>query len=227
MKKIIILLIYFIITCNLAMCENIVLPENMSPSVIRTNNLNYLNRDSESLKNNYDFENIWDKKLNVINGNIEKNSPVINSENPRFYISKIYFSGNTVIKDKKILALTSKYEKKEVTIEDLQNLCDEITALYRKKGYITSKTILPPQRVIDKTVRINIKEGKYGEIIVKGNRWEKTSYLKRVLSSYNIKTNSVLNAYDLKNGIAYLNDSSYMQGDMSIENSKENNKKNV
>ncbi len=227
MKRIIFLLIYFIFISNSANCENIVLPESLSPSVIKTNNIKPSNNVSENLKNNYDFDNIWDKKLNIINGNIEKNSPVIDSENPKFYISKIYYSGNTVIKNKKINTITSKYEKKESTIEDLQNLCDEITALYRKKGFITSKAILPPQRVIDKTVRINIKEGKYGEIIVKGNRWEKTSYLKRVLSSYNIKTNSVLNAYDLKNGIAYLNDSSYMQGDMSIENSKENNKKNV
>jgi hemolysin activation/secretion protein len=173
------------------------------------------------------MNSVLDSKFGVLNGNVVKDAPLVDSESPKFKVKKIYFSGNTVVKDKTVAKLTSKYEGKEVNIEDLLNLCDQITAEYREQGYITSQAILQQQRVKDESVTITINEGRYGDVIVKGNRWARTSYLKRVLKAYNVKPNSVLNVYDLKNSVALLNKSTYMQGDMSIENSKEKNKNDV
>lgn len=209
------------------MSENIELQNNLNPSVIRNNNLDSLNNNAEFLKKDYDINSNWNQKFSVLNGGITKEAPLINSETPKFPVKKILFSGNTVIKDKNILALTSKYEGKEITVDNLLDLCDQITEEYKDKGYITSKAVLHQQRVKDGTVSIAIEEGKYGDIIVKGNKWERTSYLKRVLKAYNIKQNSILNVYDLKNSIALLNKSTYMQGDLNIENSKEKNKNDI
>jgi len=230
MKRISIALIivYLIFINNAARCENIEVPGKLNPSVIKNNNLESLYDNAQEMKNDYDINSSLDSKLNnVLNGNIAKDAPIIDSDNPRFKVKKVYFSGNTAIKDKSIIALTSKYEGKEITIDDLLDLCDQITAKYRDEGYITSNASLKPQRVNDESVAITINEGKYGDIIIKGNKWSRTSYLKRVLKAYNIKPDSVLNVYDLKNSIALLNKSTYMQGDMSIENSKEKNKNDV
>lgn len=209
------------------MGENIEVPNNLNPSVIRNNNLYSLNDNAEKMKSDYDMNYILDHKLNVLNGNVEKEAPLINSENPKFEVKKIIFSGNTVLKDKTISEFTSKYEGKEITVDDLLNLCDQITAKYKDKGYITSQAVLLQQRVKDESVTITINEGRYGNVIVKGNRWARKSYLERVLKAYNIKQNSILNVYDLKNSIAILNNSTYMQGDLSIENSEEKNKNDV
>ena len=230
MKKtpFVLIIFCFLFVNNAAMCENIELPNNLNPSVIRNNNLDSLNDNAKKMKTDYDINSTLDNKLNnVLNGNIVKEAPLIDSENPKFAVKKILFSGNTVLKDKSIFEFTSKYEGKEITVDDLLNLCDQITEKYRDKGYITSQAILQQQRVKDESVTITINEGKYGNVVVKGNKWARTSYLKRVLKAYNIKPNSILNVYDLKNSIAMLNNSTYMQGDMSIENSTEKNKNDV
>lgn len=227
-KTLFLLIICFLFINNAAMCENIELPSNLNPSVIRNNNLDSLNNNAQKMKSDYDINyNLNNKLNNVLNGNVVKEAPLVDSENPKFQVKKVVFSGNTVLKDKSIEELTSKYEGKEITVEDLLNLCDQITAKYRDKGYITSQAILPQQKVKNESVTITVNEGRYGDVIVTGNKWARTSYLKRVLKAYNVKPNSILNVYDLKNSIALLNKSTYMQGDMSIENSKEKNKNDV
>lgn len=227
-KRACLLIIFCTLFINdIALCENVELPSNLNPSIIRNNNIESLQNSAEKLKNDYDINSIFDKKFNLLNGGIEKQAPLVDSETTKFKVKKVIFSGNTVLKDKDLSKLTSKYEGKEITVADLLDLCDQITAKYADKGYITSRAVLLQQRIKDESVTITINEGKYGNIIVKGNNWARTSYLKRVLKAYNIKQNSILNAYDLKNSIAMLNNSTYMQGDLSIENSKEKNKNDV
>lgn len=229
MKRSCLLIIFcFFFINNAAMCENIELPNNLNPSVIRNNNLDSLNDNAEKMKTDYEINSSLDSKLNnVLNGSIVKEAPIIDSEKPKFVVQKIYFSGNTALKNKNIAKCTSKYEGKEISIDDLLDLCDQITAKYREKGYITSSATLMPQKVNNESVAITINEGKYGDIVIKGNKWARTSYLKRVLKAYNIKPNSILNVYDLKNSVALLNKSTYMQGNMAIENFKEKNKNDV
>jgi len=225
-SNILIIFCFFFIR-NAVLAESVELPGNLNPGIARNNNIDSLQDNAKALKKEYDINSIFDSKLNLLNGNIVKDAPVVTSESPKFKISKIHFSGNTVLKNKSISKLTAEYEGKELTIEDLLALCDQITEEYRDKGYITSKAVLLQQKVDDETVAITIQEGRYGDITVEGNKWARTSYLKRVLKAYNIKPNAVLNVYDLKNSIALLNNSTYMQGDLSIENSKEKNKNDV
>lgn len=217
----------FLLLNNVVFAETVQLPDNLNPAVIKNNHIETFQNKAEKLKNEYDNNSGLNSKLNMIMGSVEKEAPIINSEDQKFTVKKILFSGNTKIKDKDITELTSKYEGNEFTVEDLLNLCEQITAKYRDKGYITSKAVLLPQKVSHNEVSLTIDEGKYGDILVKGNKWSRTSYLKRVMKSYDIKEDSVLNLYDLKNCVALLNNSTYMQGDFSIEHSDEKNKSNL
>jgi len=69
-KTLFLLIICFLFINNAAMCENIELPSNLNPSIIRNNNIDSLNDNAEKMKTNYDINSSLDSKLNnVLNGN--------------------------------------------------------------------------------------------------------------------------------------------------------------
>ncbi len=217
----------FLFFNNSCLAENAQIPNTLNPGVVRNSNIESFQNKAEKIKNDYNNSSMLDKKLNMLMGTIEKEAPLIPSENPKFIVKKILFTGNKAIRNKDIEKLTSKYEEKEITVNDLLNLCDQISVEYLDKGYITSKAILLQQKIEKESIIITIKEGLYGDIIVKENKWVRTSYLKRMLKAYNIKDNNILNIYDLKNCITTLNNSTYMKGDFSIEDSKQKNKNDI
>lgn len=57
-----------------------------------------------------------------------------------------------------------------LTIGQLQKVADEVTKLYRQQGFILAQAFVPAQDVIDGKVRIEVLEGRLGEVIVEGNQ---------------------------------------------------------
>ena len=78
-------------------------------------------------------------------------------------------------------AISAKYSGKTVAIADLYDAIDEINSLYAKKGYITTRAILPPQKIENNIVKIMLIEGKVGQVIVDNNKYTKSAYIKRFL----------------------------------------------
>jgi hemolysin activation/secretion protein len=96
-------------------------------------------------------------------------------------VKTINVTGATLIYVKEIDSITAPYKNKEITLNDLQRAADMITDLYRKKGYITSRAYLPPQKIENNTVEIRIIEGVMGDLDVKGNKFFKTGlFIKRI-----------------------------------------------
>ena len=65
------------------------------------------------------------------------------------------------------------YEQKELSINDMQKVCDLITDEYRKQGRVTSRAYMPPQTITARggILVIIVIEGKVGNIDVTGNRF--------------------------------------------------------
>lgn len=82
----------------------------------------------------------------------------------RHLFAKIIVEGNTVLHEE-IRGITSLYEGKELTFEELLCIRSQITELYtnEENGYITSGAFLPIQDFEQPIVRIQVVEGRLAE----------------------------------------------------------------
>ncbi|MFH1441010.1 MAG: ShlB/FhaC/HecB family hemolysin secretion/activation protein [Candidatus Omnitrophota bacterium] len=98
------------------------------------------------------------------------------------FIKKIELSGITLFPEAQIRKIIAEFENKELYLTDMQKAADLITDAYRKKGYITSRAYLPPQKIKDNIMEIRVIEGKMGDVEVKGNKFFKTSLYKKFIT---------------------------------------------
>ena len=117
----------------------------------------------------------------VIEDKATKEAPPL-PEGQKVLIKKIVVEGSTLLSEKKVKAVTSQFEGKDLSLAEMQKVADMLTDAYRAAGYATSRAYLPPQTIKDGVLRIKIVEGKVGKVEIKGNRYFKTSLLKKKLN---------------------------------------------
>ncbi len=71
-------------------------------------------------------------------------------------IKKFVINGDTIITPQDFDTVLSKYRDKELSPADLQKAADEITSLYRKKGYIVNLSYVAEQGAGDNTVEFKV-----------------------------------------------------------------------
>jgi hemolysin activation/secretion protein len=98
---------------------------------------------------------------------------------PTFFIKKIKLTGNTVVGDERLLAMVDVGEGKEVTMNILNAIADEITAVYAAEGYFLARVLVPNQVVKDATVEMVISEGRIDKVLVQGNKKLSTKVLQQ------------------------------------------------
>jgi len=134
----------------------------------------------------------------------KKVTPPPSETEKKFLIEHINIEGNTVISDDDIMEITSEYEYKELSLDDLMEAAKKITDLYAAKGYITSQAYVPPQNIKNNTVLIKILEGKYGNFNIEGVQNSNEEIIRRRLKK---ETNKQFNYNDLRDDLMYLNQS--------------------
>ena len=96
----------------------------------------------------------------------------------RAFVKKINVVGSTVLSQEELDQLTTPYENREVTTEDLEDIRRQITLIYVNKGYPNSGAIIPDQAVADQTITLQVIEGQLSDIRVQGTKWFRPSYFK-------------------------------------------------
>ncbi len=99
----------------------------------------------------------------------------------KILVRKFRVEGNTLLPQSEINAVAAPYEGKDLTLEDLRNVADLITAKYRDKGYLIVNAFVPKQEIKDNTVTIRVVEGKVGDISVTGNKHYSTRFIENHL----------------------------------------------
>ncbi|MFC1808067.1 ShlB/FhaC/HecB family hemolysin secretion/activation protein [Candidatus Omnitrophota bacterium] len=117
----------------------------------------------------------------------------ISASQERQLIDKIEVTGVSVVDDSIIRAIVEPYEGKELSLDEFRNIADAISDEYRSRGYVTSFAYLPPQRIDDSTLRIEVLEGKVGGITLEGNK----HFKKRVLLKYITQKKDDIFNYDV------------------------------
>jgi len=121
------------------------------------------------------------------------NSTATNS-GPHFTVEKYLIAGNSVLSPQVIgtsLTNASGTFGTNVTLNGIRTAAAELQGAYRARGYVTVAVGLPPQKLTNATVKMQVTEGRLASIEVKGNRYFSSNNVMRALPS--LHTNIILN----------------------------------
>jgi hemolysin activation/secretion protein len=83
-------------------------------------------------------------------------------------VRQFRFSGNTLLTGQTLDFLIADYRNRPVTLAELYEATDILARAYRESGYTLTSVVLPPQRIDDGEVDIQVIEGRVSRIVVEG-----------------------------------------------------------
>lgn len=123
---------------------------------------------------------------------------------PRFTVNAFTFTGNTVFPDSLLKRRLEGFVDLQLNLYDLNQAADAITRFYRDQGFPIARAIIPAQRVERGVVRIEVIEGRVGQIEFVGN----DRYSGEVLAPYTapIPRDGLVTLGGLERSLLLLND---------------------
>ncbi len=151
--------------------------------------------DSDFLKDKYqtdienkDYSKYEESKYNPDASNVIQNydnngfqAGVEESDTTSVFVNSIEVAPSEILTKEEINQLTQPLIGKNVYIQDIQNVVNQINNMYAAKGFVTARAFLPEQTVSNGNIYIALTESKIGNITVQQNRWTKEGYITRRL----------------------------------------------
>ncbi len=103
------------------------------------------------------------------------------AEEFKIVLNELIVDGVTVLESSVLEETFSKYIGKRMGFTDFVRVASEITDLYKERGYVTTRAILPPQEIKDGTLRIMVIEGRIGKFEITNNKYVSTKYIEKRL----------------------------------------------
>lgn len=142
--------------------------------------------------------------------------------NPHFILERINFEGNTKISSEELEKLGLEVLGEDIYFDELLEVCQKVTNLYRAKGYLTSYATVPPQRIVDGVATIKIIESKVGELNIEGEKWTREWYLRHIImGKAGLREGDVFNAKNLQRAMKEINREDYVQVQTEVERQQE------
>lgn len=88
------------------------------------------------------------------------------------------FHGNTVVTSEDLESLTQPYVGQSLDLASLEQVAEQVTDYYHRKGYTLASAYIPQQDIKFGVVTIAVLEGRLGEISVSGNRHYSTDFIR-------------------------------------------------
>ena len=122
----------------------------------------------------------------------------------RFTINSFQFVGNTVYNTQTLKRLIERYVDLQLNLYDLSRATDSVTRFYQENGYPVARAVLPAQKVENGIVRIEVIEGRVGEVRFEGTRRYHPGYLDWRLTS--LRPGALITTEGLEQDLLLLND---------------------
>lgn len=120
----------------------------------------------------------------------------------RTFVKTVRVEGATLLSAKEIDGVIADYQGQDLSFRQMQKIADELTAVYRQKGYVTSRAYIPPQTIEKGILLIRVVEGKVGDVSIQGNKHFKTRTLER---NINLETEGYFDYSALQRSLVYVN----------------------
>lgn len=88
---------------------------------------------------------------------------------PRFTVNSFAFTGSTVFREQLLKRLVERFVDMQLNLYELNLAADAITKFYRDNGFPIARAIIPAQKVENGIVRVEVIEGRIGQVSVAGN----------------------------------------------------------
>ncbi|WP_296912321.1 ShlB/FhaC/HecB family hemolysin secretion/activation protein [uncultured Megasphaera sp.] len=134
--------------------------------------------------------------------------------NVSFTLKAVETSPSQVFQKEDIQKLAAPYLQKNVSLDDLYALVNKINEQYREKGLITCRAFLAPQTIHDGIVRIELVEGKTGQVSVAGNPSTRSDY---ITSRVHLPQGSLANVKELDKELLRFNATNDAQLHLSLK----------
>ena len=133
---------------------------------------------------------------------------------PTFVLRGVVVDDSYFLRKDEIAAITQKYVGKSVDLSDVQRMVKEINDLFAARGLSTAAAFLPPQKLRDGIVHVQVVEGRLGKVTVKGaNALSKDFVLTRV----DLKPGEVLDVPALTDRLSMVNGTSVARIQASLQ----------
>lgn len=94
--------------------------------------------------------------------------PMHEARDLRFFLNDLHFSGQSVFSQNDLLPMYQHYLGREIGLDVLYRVARELTVLYRNKGFILSRAVVPAQRIKDGQAQIVVIEGFIDKVSIEG-----------------------------------------------------------
>lgn len=94
-------------------------------------------------------------------------------------VEKFVVEGNSYLTAEEIQSVVSGYEGQELSLAQMKEVANLLTDLYREKGYVLVRAIVPKQNFGSGPVSIQVLEGKVGDITVEGAKHYSEDFIRR------------------------------------------------
>lgn len=122
----------------------------------------------------------------------------------RFTLKQLDVLGVTVLDNAALKPIYEAYLGREISVRQVFEIADELTALYRNAGFILSKVIVPPQKIEEGDLTLKALEGYIGNVFVDCEVARGRAHLVRL--GEKIKASAPLTAEKLERYIMLAND---------------------
>ena len=99
-----------------------------------------------------------------------------------FMVRRIRILGNTLLPDARLRSLVVGYEGKELTLGNLEDLANIISAAYLRAGYPLVRVYVPAQTLADGVVKLEVIEARYGKVLLQNRSAVKDGPLQATLA---------------------------------------------
>ncbi len=87
--------------------------------------------------------------------------------------------GNSLLSEDEIQSVVGGFEGRDLTLAEMKEAAARLTDLYRAKGFLLVRAIVPKQEFGTGPVKIRVLEGKVGEVQVEGGKHYSEEFVKR------------------------------------------------
>lgn len=125
-------------------------------------------------------------------------------QGPKIDVQRFAIDGNSAIATADLQALLQPLEGQSLTLSQLEAGAARITGLYRERGYPFAYAYLPEQTVEAGLVRVNVLEGRLGEVRLENQSRQRAQVLTTPLRQ--LRVGEVLHARALNSSLLLLGD---------------------
>ncbi|MGC1548644.1 MAG: ShlB/FhaC/HecB family hemolysin secretion/activation protein [Rhodanobacter sp.] len=136
--------------------------------------------------------------------NIQHPKAARSASTEKFFVRSIQITGNTLLPTPTLHALVASGEGHELSLNDLDDLAENLTHYYRDHGYPLSMAYVPAQTLREGVVRIAVVEARYGKVSLQNQSAVSNYPLNATLSS--LQSGQPIGEYGLERSLLLLSD---------------------